>query len=102
MASRIETWSVKAFNTAKQSENKMHDDTVAQRFGFSGAFGDPVVRRIHRGTCRDALDQRILRDTNKIARNDADRQTVAAGDAIDLLLHRAGVGVDIDAGCGHG
>jgi hypothetical protein len=38
MASRIETWSVKAFNTAKQSENKMHDDTVAQRFGFSGGL----------------------------------------------------------------
>ena len=38
MASRIETWSVKAFNTAKQSENKMHDDSVAQRFGFSGGL----------------------------------------------------------------
>src|SRR3954469_3035689 len=38
MASRIETWSVRAFNTAKQSENKMHDDTVAQRFGFSGGL----------------------------------------------------------------
>src|SRR5689334_12545167 len=38
MAGRIETWSVKAFNTAKQSENKMHDDAVAQRFGFSGGL----------------------------------------------------------------
>ncbi|HEU0084003.1 MAG TPA: hypothetical protein VFQ87_14145 [Bradyrhizobium sp.] len=38
MASRIETWRVQAFNTAKQSENKMHDDTVAQRFGFSGGL----------------------------------------------------------------
>src|SRR4051812_49333135 len=38
MAGRIETWTVQAFNTAKQSENKMHDDTVAQRFGFSGGL----------------------------------------------------------------
>lgn len=38
MASRIETWSVQACNTAKQSENKMHDDSVAQRFGFSGGL----------------------------------------------------------------
>jgi acyl dehydratase len=38
MANHIETWTVRAFNTAKQSENKMHDDTVAQRFGFSGGL----------------------------------------------------------------
>ena len=38
MSSRIETWSVSAYNTAKQSENKMHDDTVARRFGFSGGL----------------------------------------------------------------
>jgi acyl dehydratase len=34
----IETYSVSAYNTAKQSENKMHDDTVARRFGFSGGL----------------------------------------------------------------
>jgi hypothetical protein len=38
MTSRIETWTVQAYNTAKQSENKMHDDSVAQRFGFSGGL----------------------------------------------------------------
>ena len=38
MTSRIETYSVSAYNTAKQSENKMHDDTVARRFGFSGGL----------------------------------------------------------------
>src|SRR3982751_4046922 len=42
MANRIETWRVKAFNTAKQSENKMHDDAVARRFGFSGGLGPGV------------------------------------------------------------
>jgi acyl dehydratase len=38
MPSRLEPYRVSAFNTAKQSENKMHDDTVARRFGFSGGL----------------------------------------------------------------
>src|ERR1700736_6349541 len=36
MTSRLEAYRVSAYNTAKLSENKMHDDTVAKRFGFSG------------------------------------------------------------------
>src|SRR3954447_13298671 len=38
MAARLEPYRVEAFNTAKASENKMHDDIVAQRFGFSGGL----------------------------------------------------------------
>ena len=38
MTSRVEAYRVQAYNTAKQSENKMHDDTVAKRFGFSGGL----------------------------------------------------------------
>src|SRR5215218_4149683 len=38
MTSRVETYRLQAYNTAKQSENKMHDDTVAKRFGFSGGL----------------------------------------------------------------
>ena len=38
MTTVIETYRVQAYNTAKQSENKMHDDTVARRFGFSGGL----------------------------------------------------------------
>src|SRR6202011_852780 len=38
MTSRLETYRVQAYNTAKLSENKMHDDSVAQRFGFSGGL----------------------------------------------------------------
>jgi acyl dehydratase len=34
----IQQWTVEAYNTANQSENKMHDDTVAQRFGFAGGL----------------------------------------------------------------
>lgn len=33
-----ETYRLQAYNTAKESENKMHDDTVAKRFGFSGGL----------------------------------------------------------------
>ena len=38
MTSRLEAYRVCAYNTARQSENKMHDDTVAKRFGFSGGL----------------------------------------------------------------
>src|SRR5256714_15499952 len=38
MAARIEPHRVSAFNTSRHSENKMHDDTVAKRFGFSGGL----------------------------------------------------------------
>jgi hypothetical protein len=35
---RSAVYSVSAYNTAKESENKIHDDTVAQRFGFRGGL----------------------------------------------------------------
>src|ERR1700735_1995338 len=38
MTSLIETYRVEAYNAAKLSENKIHDDTVARRFGFSGGL----------------------------------------------------------------
>jgi acyl dehydratase len=31
-------YSLEAYNTAKHSENKMHDDTVAKQFGFTGGL----------------------------------------------------------------
>src|SRR5437763_11263203 len=38
MPHALPTHSVRAFNGAAASENKIHDDTVAQRFGFKGAL----------------------------------------------------------------
>src|SRR4029077_11151093 len=38
MTGRIEPYRVSAFNTSRHSENKMHDDTVAKRYGFSGGL----------------------------------------------------------------
>src|SRR3974377_1928524 len=34
----LEAYRVEAFNTAKASENKIHDDAVARRFGFGGGL----------------------------------------------------------------
>jgi acyl dehydratase len=38
MTSPIETYRVSAYNTSKLSENKIHDDAVARKFGFSGGL----------------------------------------------------------------
>jgi len=38
MTIRIGPYRVSAHNTSKQSENKIHDDAVARRFGFSGGL----------------------------------------------------------------
>src|SRR6185436_13622025 len=38
MTSRIEPYRVSAYNTSKHSENKLHDDTVAKRYGFVGGL----------------------------------------------------------------
>lgn len=38
MAEQLKPYSVIAFNAAKQSENKMHDDAVARKFGFGGGL----------------------------------------------------------------
>jgi hypothetical protein len=37
-ATTLSPYRVEAFNTAKASENKIHDDTVARRFGFGGGL----------------------------------------------------------------
>ena len=38
MSNRLESYRVQAYNTSKQSENKIHDDAVARRYGFSGGL----------------------------------------------------------------
>ena len=34
----VKPYSLEAYNTARHSENKMHDDAVAKQFGFSGGL----------------------------------------------------------------
>ena len=38
IAMTIQPYHVSAYNTAKASENKIHDDATARRFGFSGGL----------------------------------------------------------------
>lgn len=38
MSSRLEPHRIEAYNTSKLSENKIHDDIVARRYGFSGGL----------------------------------------------------------------
>jgi acyl dehydratase len=38
MATQMEPHRVSAYNTSKFSENKIHDDTVARKYGFSGGL----------------------------------------------------------------
>jgi acyl dehydratase len=38
MTDPTETYRVSAYNTSKKSDNKIHDDTVARRFGFRGGL----------------------------------------------------------------
>ena len=38
MSKKVAPYSIVVFNTAKLSENKMHDDTVASKFGFTGGL----------------------------------------------------------------
>ena len=50
MTGRLEAYSVQAYNTAKLSENKMHDDAVARRFGFGGGLvpgADVMAYMVH-------------------------------------------------------
>jgi hypothetical protein len=65
---------------------------------FARAFRNPVVGGVHAGAGCDALDLRILRHPDELACDHADRQAMPAGNAVDLVFDRAGIGVDIDAG----
>ena len=101
MTSRIEPYRVSAYNTAKQSENKMHDDTVARRFGFSGGLVpgvDVMAYMIHQPVARwgraflerGLIEARfsgspVLHITGMTATKFADREVTTVHDPIDQL-----------------
>ena len=41
--SALPAYQVSAYNTAKSSENKIHDDATAKRFGFKGGLVDDLL-----------------------------------------------------------
>ena len=84
-----EPYIVNAFNLSAASENKIHDDTVARRFGFTGALVPgvevyayachPAVRRwgrawLERGTAECRFQSPVY---------DGDRVAVEAAEAGD-------------------
>src|SRR5262249_55440818 len=82
------------FDTAARQRNVCGDDDVAG----ASALRDPVIGGVHARPCGDALDQRVLRYPDEAACNHADGYAKPERDAINLVLYRAGIGVDIDAG----
>ena len=61
-----------------------------------GPLGDPVVRRVEAVGDHDQLDPRIARHVHVGIADDEDLEPVTLGHAVDLGLHWAGIGVDID------
>jgi acyl dehydratase len=92
-------YQIDAFNTAKDSDNKIHDDAVARRFGFSGGLVPGVevyAYMTHLPAARwgrdwlehGAAECRLLKPVY-----DGDRVTVSASetaDGIDLKLDSHG------------
>src|ERR1044072_7696707 len=92
-------YEVRAFNQAAASENKIHDDTVAQRFGFRGALVPgvtvfaymahlPVARWGRAFLERGAADCRFLKPVY-----DGDMVRVSAeseGDGLTLSVESGG------------
>ena len=50
--SSMQPYRVEAYNTAKQSENKIHDDAVARQYGFSGGLVPGVEVLAYSGALR--------------------------------------------------
>ena len=70
--------------------------------GGGDPLGDPVIRGIRRGTDDDHLHVRKARraDRARTVGDDEHGHADTGRDAVDLLAHRAGIGVDIDGGHG--
>lgn len=93
------SYSVEAYNTASESENKIHEDAVARRFGFLGGLVPgvdvygymthlPVLRWGRAWLERGAAECRFLRPVY-----DGDTAAVAgseSGDGIDLRVESRG------------
>jgi hypothetical protein len=63
--------------------------------GFD-AFRDPVIGGVESAFHDDELDQILRRHPERRVRDDVDLDAVPAGNPVDLLLDRAGVGINID------
>jgi acyl dehydratase len=88
------TYRVSAYNTAKQSENKMHDDTVARRFGFSGGLVpgvDVMAYMMHLPVARwgRAFLERGLMDARFV-------KPVYDGEDVELVARESEAGLELE------
>ena len=93
MSAAVElNYQVQAYNTAKESENRIHDDTVARRFGFTGGLVPGVdvygymvhlpVQRwgnawLERGTAECRFDRPVYDGEQAVVTASPDGQTLA-------------------------
>src|SRR3546814_5822233 len=61
-----------------------------------GALGDPVVGGVEAGAHHHPLHERMHRQRDNAVGHHLHGPAVTLGDLEDLLLHRTGVGVDVD------
>ena len=95
-------YQVEAYNTAKDSENKIHDDTVARKFGFSGGLvpgvdvyaymTHPAVERWGRDWLeRGTADCRLIKPVYEGAMANISAQPIAGQtDAMTITVESAG------------
>ncbi len=96
----LAAYTVAAYNTAHDSENKIHDDATARRFGFSGGLGPgvdvygymthmPVMRWARAGVERGPAECRFAKPVY-----DGETATVTATEhdgALDIRVESLGV-----------
>ncbi|MET0905214.1 MAG: hypothetical protein ABWY10_04000 [Tardiphaga sp.] len=93
MTERIGPYRVEAYNTAKQSENKMHDDAVAQKFGFTGGLVpgvDVLAYMIHPAVAhwgREFLERGLIEARFT--------KPVYDGETVDVTAERSGEGLTL-------
>jgi hypothetical protein len=103
MTDRLEPYRVEAFNTAKQSENRMHDDSVARKFGFRGALVpgvDVLAYMIHPAVQKwgqDFLERGLIEARFTLPVYDGETVAVIAEEAEEGLALRVEGGGEIRA-----
>lgn len=86
-------YSIVAFNTAKASENKMHDDTVARQFGFTGGLVPGVEVFAYMSHAPLAAWGRAFLDRGSLEGRFV--KPVYDGDLATVIAAEAGSGLDV-------
>jgi hypothetical protein len=83
------------FGPSPRLFDRRHAQTRINRSG-RGLLGNPIVGGVHAGAGGDPVDQRILRNADEPRGDHGDGKLMPRGDTVDLVLHRTGIGIDVD------